>query len=137
MSKTFSYALFLLEKNCKNFVVAALSFGICYAGAYYAKNFKEINSYFMGRTNMSLDMILTVAAIMIIFGILLGFFSVEMSSYCSSNAKMLYAFRNQKRGDRNVFCSELFYRIIGLAILTTLCGLIVFLFTILNSGFIK
>lgn len=75
--------------------------------------------------------ILSIGGAMIFVGILLSLILLKISNITYDDAKMLYAFKNLKRGDRNSFISDLTYKMSIVNILMSICGLIVVLFVIL------
>lgn len=75
--------------------------------------------------------ILSIGGAMIFVGILLSLILLKISNITYDDAKMLYAFKNLKRGDRNNFISDLTYKMSIINILMSICGLIVVLFVIL------
>ena len=75
--------------------------------------------------------ILSIGGTMIFVGILLSLILLKISNITYDDAKMLYAFKNLKRGARNSFISDLTYKMSIMNILMSICGLIVVLFVIL------
>ena len=75
--------------------------------------------------------ILSIGGAMIFVGILLSLILLKISNITYDDAKILYAFKNLKRGGRNSFISDLTYRMSIVNIVMSICGLIVVLFVIL------
>lgn len=75
--------------------------------------------------------ILSIAGAMIFVGIIMSIILLKISKVTYDDAKMLYAFKNLKRGDRNKFISDITYKMSIMNIIMSICGLIVVLFVIL------